>query len=149
MMRKSPVALMLLFCAPACRAAPMQERVVAAVIAAEATSEGPRGMRAVAEVISIRSAEKRMTPLAVVTRRKWFTSLNHTAPAQLVQRWEIEPGYADALGLAAAICRSPGRIEGITNGATHFTRAGERPYWTRHLKPLAVIGRLAFYRAAY
>ena len=144
-----PIALLLLLCAPVCRAAPLEQRVIAAVIAAEAASEGPRGMRAVAEVISIRSAEKRLTPLAVVTRYKWFTSLNHTTPERLVQKWEVEPGYTDALELAGMVCGSRVHLEGIANGATHFTRAGERVYWTRHLKPVAIVGRLAFYRTPY
>ena len=149
MMRTSPIALLFLLCALACRAAPSEERVIAAVIAAEAASEGPRGMRAVAEVISIRSAEKRLTPLAVVTRYKWFTTLNHTTPEGLVRKWEVQPGYAEALGLAVVVCRSSGHLAGIANGATHFTRAGEGAYWTRHLKPVAVVGRLAFYRTTY
>jgi len=149
MISKTQIALFLLLCATACRAATFEERVIAAVISAEAISEGPRGMRAVAEVISTRCAEKRLTPLAVVTRRKWFTSLNNTTPMRLVQKWEVEPGYEQALGLAAMVCRSSGQLEGVANGATHFTRAGEGVYWTRHLKPVAVVGRLAFYRTPY
>jgi len=136
-----PFALLLL--AWSCLGQTWQDYAVAAVICGEAASEGQVGMKAVAEVIQTRCAIKHVTPYQTVTRPWAFSSLNGTTIPALVRKWEIQPGYPEAVSLAMTIGHITG---GITHGATHFTRSYERPNWTRHKRPVAIIGQHSFYR---
>jgi spore germination cell wall hydrolase CwlJ-like protein len=119
---------------------------------AEAASQGQDGMTAVGEVISTRSVDKSKTPLEVVTSRSGkihaFSCLNGTTAEALVRRQQEEPNYAQALKIAAVVCRAPGRLPGLTRGATHFTLVNERPRWARNKKPVAIVRNHAFYRLA-
>jgi len=130
-----------------------EEKAVAAVLMAEAWSEGLRGMTAVAEVIHQRSVEKSQTPLQVVSvhagRIHAFSSLNGTTLDELIKRFSEEPDFEQALKLARFVCGAPSRLPGITLRANHFTRATERPAWAKGHRPVAVIGRHAFYRLKY
>lgn len=145
---KMLIALALL--APALYAQPFQEKIVAAVLVAEATGEGVRGMKAVAEVIQQRSKVKGKTPLQVVTsgtqKRRAFSCLNGVTPDMLYQRWSKDEHYAEALKIAAILAHQPERLGNQTRQATHYTRKEEKPYWAKGRKPVAVVGRHAFYR---
>jgi spore germination cell wall hydrolase CwlJ-like protein len=137
------LSLALLLLAWSCRGQTWQDYAVGAVICGEAANQGPAGMKAVAEVIQTRSAIKHVTPYQTVTRPWAFSSLNGTTVPALVRKWEVQPGYPEAVRLAMKI----GHIDGsITRGATHFTRSNERPLWARHKRPVAVIGDHSFYR---
>jgi spore germination cell wall hydrolase CwlJ-like protein len=137
------ILLALLLAAWSCRCQTSQDYAVAAVICGEAASEGHAGMKAVAEVIQTRCAIRHVTPYQTVTRPWAFSSLNGTTVPALVHKWEIQPGYPEAVRLAMTI----GHITGdITHGATHFTRSCERPTWARHKRPVAIIGSHSFYR---
>jgi spore germination cell wall hydrolase CwlJ-like protein len=126
-----------------------QEKVVAAVLLGEAWCQGRVGMVAVAEVIRQRSRERDLTPLQVVTQHKAFSCLNRTTPDRLVRRYQDEPAFAEALGVARVLCVEPHKLPGITNSANHFTRVDERPRWARGQRPVAVIRSHAFYRLKY
>lgn len=131
-----------------CLSQPWQEKAVAAVLMAEAANQGHIGMVAVGEVISRRCAEKSKTPIQVITQRAAFSSLNGTTLEALVRKQRQQPGYAQALKIAALVCRSPGQLPGVTKGATHFVRTDVKPKWARNQKPVAVIRAHAFYRLA-
>jgi spore germination cell wall hydrolase CwlJ-like protein len=127
-----------------------EEQAVAAVLMGESSSEGVRGMTAVAEVIHQRAIEKGQTPMQVVTARRGgihaFSCVNGTTLDRLIRKFSREPDYQHALQIAQAVCESPERLPGLTMSANHFTRASERPYWAQGIRPAAVIGRHAFYR---
>jgi spore germination cell wall hydrolase CwlJ-like protein len=116
----------------------------------EAWSEGVLGMTAVAEVIHQRSMDKSKAPLEIISANRGqihaFSCLNGTTLNRLIQKFSREPAYQQALQIAQTMCQTPDRLPGLTNFANHFTRTTERPYWARGKRPVAVIGRHAFYR---
>jgi len=127
-----------------------EERGVAAVIMGEAWSEGVPGMTAVAEVIHQRAVEKGKAPLQIISAGRGkihaFSCLNGTTLDRLIQKFSREPDYQRVLQLAQTMCQTPARLPGLAKSANHFTRATEHPYWARGQRPVAVIGRHAFYR---
>ncbi|MCC6234970.1 MAG: cell wall hydrolase, partial [Verrucomicrobiales bacterium] len=122
------------------------QQVVAAVLMAEAWGEGEVAMTAVAEVIRLRSVRAGVSPLAVVTRRRQFTCLNQTTPVALVRKFQGEEDFAVALRIARRIYHRPESLPGHARGATHFERVGTQAHWTRGHRPVAMVGKLAFYR---
>jgi spore germination cell wall hydrolase CwlJ-like protein len=118
---------------------------VATVICAESRGEGRPGMVAVGEVIRTRADHKGVSP-ARVLRRGAFSTLNHTTLGALHRRMAHLPEYAEALRIGQLVCRQPDKLPGLTRGADHFTRAEERPYWSKGHQPVVVIGHHAFYR---
>ncbi len=132
-------------------AATYEQRVVAAVIAGEASNQGRAGMMAVAEVVHQRVVESGWTPLRVVTYGNGsgnhaFSVLNRTTPSALVGKWQKEPVYNTALELAQLLCEAPEKLAATTRSANFFTRLGEKPEWARGRKPVVVIKDHAFYR---
>jgi N-acetylmuramoyl-L-alanine amidase len=127
-----------------------EEQAVAAVLMGEAWSEGVRGMTAVAEVIHQRAVEKSRTPLQVVAARgrriHAFSCLNGTSLDGLIDKFRWEVDWLKALQLAQTVCQNPETLPGLAQSANHFTLATECPYWAEGEKPVAVIGRHAFYR---
>lgn len=128
-------------------AAPAQtfeEKAVAAVLMAEAWSEGMPGMTAVAEVIHQRAVEKAQAPLQVVSAARGqfhaFSCLNGTTLERLVGRFDGIPDYQRALQLAQTVCQTPALLPGLAKSANHYTRATEHPYWSKGKRPVAVIG---------
>ncbi len=122
-----------------------EDEAVATVICAESRGEGRPGMLAVGEVIRTRADHKGVSP-ARVLRRGAFSTLNHTSLGALHRRMADLPEYAEALGIGKMVCRQPNKLPGLSKGADHFTRAEERPYWSKGHRPVAVIGHHAFYR---
>ena len=127
-----------------------EEQAVAAVLMGEAWSEGVRGMTAVAEVIHQRALEKDRTPLQIVAARRRgvhaFSCVNGSTLRRLISKFKQESDFQQALRLAQMVCQSPSQLPGLAKSANHFTVATERPYWTKGLHPVAIIGRHAFYR---
>lgn len=126
-------------------AATYGQKVVAAVLLAEARGEGQTGMQAVAEVIRRRADEQGTSPLAIV-KPGAFSSMNGKTQEQIVRQYENHPQFAEALTIARLIYNEPHKLKNITNGANHFTRRQETPYWAINQTPVAVIGNHAFYR---
>lgn len=122
------------------------QRVVAAVLMAEAWSEGRKGMTAVAEVIRKRADEWGISPLAVVKRVKHFSCLNSTSPSLLVKKFHRKSDFEIALDIARTAYNTPQKLPGFARGATHFHDHSVTPYWTSGHKPVAIIGKLSFYR---
>lgn len=126
-------------------AATYGQKVVAAVLLAEARGEGETGMVAVAEVIRRRADQKGITPLQVV-KPGAFSSLNGKTHDQIVRKFENHPMFPEALRIARMLYNEPQKLRNITRGATHFTNKEETPYWAVNQTPVAVIGNHAFYR---
>jgi spore germination cell wall hydrolase CwlJ-like protein len=132
---------------------PYEQRVIAAVITAEASNQGREGLVAVAEVIRQRVKESGWTPLRVVSHGNQhgvhaFSVLNRTSMPALVRKWNRHPAYGTALELAQLLCEAPGQLPDSTRSANFFTRVGEKPEWARGRKPVIVINDHAFYRIA-
>jgi len=127
-----------------------QERAVAAVLMGEAWSDGAQGMTAVADVIHRRAIEKGRTPLQVVAAHRGrihaFSCLNGTTLNRLIRKFSREPDFQEALQIAQMACQTPDRLPELVGSANHYTRATERPYWAKGRRPVAVIGRQAFYQ---
>lgn len=128
------------------QAATYGQRIVAAVLMAEAWGEGEIGMMAVAEVIRNRAQERHRSPLGVVTTPKQFSCLNNTSPEALYGRFATNPDYEKALRIARLIYNQPERLPGHAQGANHYTRSDEQPSWAVGKQPVVVIGAHAFYR---
>ena len=126
-------------------AATYGQKVVAAVLLAEARGEGLDGMRAVAEVIRRRADRQGVSPLAVV-RPGAFSSLNGTTQDKLLRRFERHPLFESALRIARIAYNEPEKLGNLTRSATHFTHKSEKPYWSEGHVPVAVVGNHAFYR---
>lgn len=122
---------------------PHQVDVVAAVIAAEARSEGWKGMAAVAQSIRNRGG----SPFAQVTKRGQYECLIGVAPVTLVRRMMGQKGWIEARFLADwVIEKKPALSSGYPiHGATHFHDTSIRTPkgWGRCL---AKVGKLRFYR---
>lgn len=138
------LSLVLLAAGPL-RAATYGQKVVAAVLLAEARGEGESGMMAVAEVIRHR-ADQRGVSLLAVMRPGAFSSLNGTTHEKLLHKFERHPLFPEALHIARLAYNDPEQLGNRTHSATHFTHKDERPYWSEDHTPVAVIGNHAFYR---
>ncbi len=141
------LALLIPFLAPAQN---YQEKIVAAVLASEAISDGREGLLAVAEVIRQRSHEKGRSAYQIVTARRKgrsaFSCLNGTTPDRLYRRRYRQADFNLALQVAMVLCRTPEKIPSKTLNATHYTRKEEKPAWAKGRQPVAIIGAHAFYR---
>jgi spore germination cell wall hydrolase CwlJ-like protein len=147
MNKLSALSACLLLCWPiSAPAATYGQKIVAAVLMAEAWGEGDIGMTAVAEVIRTRANEFKKSPLAVVTTWKQFSCLNKRTPDQLYAKFHRNPDFPKALAIARLLYNEPAKLPGYSKGANHFTRSVEKPDWARGQRPVAIIGRHAFYR---
>ena len=126
-------------------AATYGQKVVAAVLLAEARGEGQTGMQAVAEVIRRRADDQGTTPLGVV-KPGAFSSLNGKTHDQIVRQFENHPLFPQALEIARMTYNEPHKLKNLTRGANHFTKKQETPYWAINQTPVVVIGNHAFYR---
>ena len=123
-----------------------EEKAVAAVLIGEAGGEGKTGMTAVAEVILCRAREKQWTIREVIGFPLAFSCLNETTVEALIRKNSSHKRYSEALQIARRMLRSPASFQNITRGANHFEIKTRTPGWAKGRKPVAVIGRHAFYR---
>ena len=139
------LGLVVLLTAP-CGAASFDQRLIAAVLMAEAQGEGIVGMTAVGEVIANRSAKRRKPPGLVVREAHQFSPLNRTTPRELVSRYEKMPLYQEALRIANTVIQTPAALPGLTAGADHFESIrAPIPRWARGRRPTAVVGGHRFW----
>jgi spore germination cell wall hydrolase CwlJ-like protein len=128
------------------RAATFDERLVAAVLMAEARGDGVEGMTAVGEVIANRARKRQIPPGLVVQQANQFSPLNRTKPYELIMRYEKMPLYREALRIATTVIQNPGNLPGLAAGADHFERIrAPIPRWARGRQPVAVVGRHRFW----
>jgi spore germination cell wall hydrolase CwlJ-like protein len=129
-----------------CGAASFDERLVAAVLMAEARGEGNVGMTAVGEVIANRARKRQKHPGVVVQEAYQFSPLNRTKPHELVSRYEKMPLYRQALRIANTVIQTPAKLPGLTAGADHFDDLrAPTPRWARGRRPVAVVGGHRFW----
>ena len=139
------LGLVLLLTAP-CGAASFDERLIAAILMAEAGGEGVAGMTAVGEVIANRARKRQMPPGLVVQQAWQFSPLNRTKPRELVLRYEKKPLYREALRIAKTVIQTPSKLPGFAVGADHFEHIrAPIPHWARGRRPVAVVGRHRFW----
>jgi spore germination cell wall hydrolase CwlJ-like protein len=124
------------------------QKMVAAVLLAEARGDGKRGMTAVAEVIRTRADSKAWSksPLAVIQERKQFSSVNGTTVGKLHAKMQKSRLYPVALRISRTMYNTPEKLPGYAQGATHFARYDANPYWALGRKPVARVGQHLFYK---
>jgi spore germination cell wall hydrolase CwlJ-like protein len=129
-----------------CGAASFDERLVAAVLMAEAGGEGIVGMTAVGEVIANRARKRQMSPGLVVREAYQFSPMTRAKPHQLVSRYQKLPLYRQALRIANTVIQTPAALPGLTAGADHFEDIrAPIPRWARGRRPVAVVGGHRFW----
>jgi N-acetylmuramoyl-L-alanine amidase len=137
--------LVILLTAP-CGATSFDERLIAAVLMAEARGEGVIGMTAVGEVIANRARKRHMPAGLVVQQPYQFSPLNRVKPHELIMRYEKMPLYREALRIATTVVQTPAELPGLVAGADHFERIGAPiPRWARGRRPVAVVGGHRFW----
>jgi cell wall hydrolase len=130
-----------------CGAASFDERLIAAVLMAEARGEGVVGMTAVGEVIANRARKRQMPPGLVVQEAHQFSPLNRAKPRELILRFEKMPLYPHALRIAKTVIQTPAALPGLAAGADHFEQIrAPVPRWARGRRPVAVVGGHRFWR---
>jgi spore germination cell wall hydrolase CwlJ-like protein len=135
-----------LFLAAQCGAATFDERLVAAVLMAEARGDGVAGMTAVGEVIANRARKRQIPPGRVVLQARQFSPLNQATPHELIRRYEKMPLYREALRIATTVIQTPADLPGLAAGADHFEHVRARiPRWARGRQPVAVVGGHRFW----
>lgn len=127
-------------------AATRGQQVVASVLLAEASVDGVDGMTAVAEVIRNRADKSNVSMLAVVQKPYAFSSLNSVDVDELCRKMQQRKDYPIALSIARIAYNEPGKLPGLTKGATHFHTISTKPYWTKGVEPVATVGRHHFYK---
>ncbi len=127
-------------------AATYGQKVVAAVLMGEAWGEGEKAMIAVAEVIRTRADQLNLSPLAIVKQPYQFSCLNHTTPEKLLAKFQHQKDFQVALRIARLMYNEPEKLPGYARDATHFENVGNGSDWACGQKPVARVGKLAFYR---
>ena len=128
--------------------------VLARTLWGEARGEGADGMQAVANVIlnRVRVAEDRgkywwgNNVIQVCQKPYQFSCWNRSDPnfkkLQAVDESDLYFATAVRVARRAMI----GRLDDLTNGATHYHANSVSPYWAKNEKPTATIGHHIFYR---
>lgn len=121
-----------------------RENSVAAVLMAEAGVDGRAGMECVAEVWRNRTRRDVMSLL----NSNVFVSLRGTTPDRLYRYFHQENPKLTQVALEVASCllTNSSRLPSRVNGATHFCHVSSRPWWSKRMKRVAVVGRHAFYK---
>jgi spore germination cell wall hydrolase CwlJ-like protein len=122
---------------------------IAACLVLEAANQGDFGMRSVMAVI--RNRARGMPELFSVTvlREKQFSALNKLTAGRetrngMIARARRDPMWSTALTIVDDAMHDT--WQDPTEGATHYTRTGERTRWTHRLAKTVTIGAHSFYR---
>ena len=115
--------------------------IVVATLILEAGGEYAEGaMEAVHEVILNRSAIRQMTPAEVCLQPHQFASWSVEDRLAQLNKARSHPRWGEAF----AITLYP--QTNYTSGADHFHADHIDPYWSKHMKVTAKIGRHIFYK---
>lgn len=131
---------------------PWERQVVAACLVLEASSDGPIGLMAVANVISNRADGNPSRFYKVVKKPYAFSSLNAATKgrtggrgyAPLVRKASRDPNWGLSLNVVDRLYA--GTLQDLTNGATHFALNRKRASWMSQMKVTAIIGSHKFMR---
>lgn len=122
------------------------QRMVAAVVTAEAGGEGYTGMLAVTEVIRTRADKAGVSMLVAVQRSKAFSVLNGNSLENLYWAQSSKNVYTQALAVVRMAYNMPQALPGVAKGANHFCRTNAHPAWAEGQTPVVIIGHHAFFR---
>jgi len=118
------------------------EEIIAITILAEARGEGEAGMYAVAAVIAQRANDKKITPEQVCLKRKQFSCWNNKSVKDLKHLLKVDQAKY-ALLLARNIKLLSREFVSFAN---HYHNKSVKPYWSKGVKPVKVIGNHIFYK---
>ena len=129
-----------------------ERQVVAACLVLEASSDGPLGLMAVANVISNRSDGDPSRFYKVVKKPYAFSSVNAVTKgrtggrgyAPLVRKASRDPNWGLSLKVVDRLYA--GTLQDLTNGATHFALKKKRASWMSSMQVTAIIGSHKFMR---
>jgi spore germination cell wall hydrolase CwlJ-like protein len=127
----------------------IERETVAACLVLEAANQGDFGMRSVMSVIRNRARGQPELFAPTVLRPKQFSAFNQLTAgreplARTIARAKRDVMWSTALTIVAEAVQNAWHDP--TNGATHYTRTGERTPWTRSLAKTVTIGAHSFYR---
>lgn len=128
---------------------PTERETVAACLVLEAADQGDFGMRSVMAVIRNRARGLPELFAPTVLREKQFSALNKLTAGRESWTRTIARAKRDAMWPVALAIVDEALHEAWhdpTDGATHYTRAGERNRWTIRLAKTVTIGAHSFYR---
>lgn len=115
--------------------------IVTATIILEAGGEYSEGaMQAVYEVIANRSANRQLTLSEVCLQASQFHCWSDKEVASQIAKAKSHPRWGEAF----VITLYP--KTNYTNGADHYHADYCNPYWNKHMKITAIIGRHIFYK---
>ncbi len=126
-----------------------ERETVAACLVLEAANQGDFGMRSVMAVIRNRARSQPELFAPTVLRAKQFSAFNKLTAGRETLAHAIARAKRDAMWPAAITIVGDAlgdEWQDPTDGATHYTRTGERTPWTRTLAKTVTIGGHAFYR---
>jgi len=118
------------------------EEIIAITILAEARGEGEAGMYAVAAVIAQRANDNKITPEQVCMKRKQFSCWNNKTVKDLKHLLKVDQAKY-ALLLARNIKLLSREFVFFAN---HYHNKSVKPYWSKGVKPVKVIGNHIFYK---
>ncbi|HUR56956.1 MAG TPA: cell wall hydrolase [Opitutaceae bacterium] len=127
----------------------LDRATVAACLILEAANQGDFGMRGVMAVIRNRARGLPELFVPTVLREKQFSALNKQTSGRETLWRAIERAKRDRMwpqALAIVDDALANTWYDPTEGATHYTRTGERTPWTRRLAQTVTIGSHSFYR---
>ena len=122
---------------------------VATCLVLEAANQGEFGMRSVMAVIRNRARGRPELFAPTVLQPRQFSALNKLTAARETLHRAIGRAARDRMWPIALGIVDQAMYESWydpTEGATHYTRAGERNRWTSRLTPTVTIGSHSFYR---
>ena len=121
------------FSLPKYQVTPQERETVAACLILEAASQGDFGMRGVMAVIRNRARGLPELFVSTVLRQKQFSAFNKVTSGRESLRHAIERASRDRMWVTA-LAIVDDALDDVwhdpTNGATHYTRSGERTRWT-------------------
>jgi spore germination cell wall hydrolase CwlJ-like protein len=123
--------------------------IIAACLVLEAADQGEFGMRSVMAVIRNRAGGHPELFASTVLRPKQFSALNRLTSGRESHARTLARAQADRMwpvALALVDDAADDSWHDPTNGATHFTRTGERTPWASRLARTTIIGAHSFYR---
>ena len=137
------------FAIPSHQLSELERETVAACLVLEAANQGEFGLRAVMSVIRNRARGLPELFVPTVLREKQFSALNQQTSGReslwrAIGRAKRDRTWPQALAIVDEALSSD--WQDATQGATHYTRTGERTAWTRRLAQTVTIGSHSFYR---
>ena len=115
--------------------------IVTATIIMEAGGEYSEGsMEAIHEVITTRAKNRWLTKDQVCLQPQQFSCWNGSKQADLLAKAKSHPRWGEAFSITLR------PVTSYTGGADHYHADYCNPYWNKHMKITAKIGKHIFYK---